>query len=60
MREDVFRFRIEAKERKMIEALAEKDGLSASDVLRLLVRRAYAKAIGDKLTRRVVTKRGKR
>lgn len=57
MRDGVFRFRIEAKERQMIMALAEKDGLSASDVLRLLVRRAYAKSFGDTLRK---PKRGKR
>lgn len=45
-REDVFRFRIGPNERLMIEALAKRDGLSASDVLRLLVRRAYSEAFG--------------
>ena len=60
MRDDVFRFKIAANERRMIEELAEKDGLSASAMLRLLVRRAYTKTFGDKLTQRAAPKRGKR
>lgn len=32
----------------MLQALAELDGLSVSDVVRLLVRRAYADRIGAK------------
>lgn len=60
MREDVFRFRVESSERRMIEALAAKDGVSASDVLRLLVRRAYAKAFGALPTQRAKPKRGSR
>lgn len=32
----------------MLRALAEKDGITASDVVRLFIRRAYADAYGDK------------
>lgn len=60
MRDDVFRFKIAADERQMIEALAERDGLSGSDVLRLLVRRAHAKAFGDSAERPRARRRGRK
>jgi len=40
--------RIADEERAMLAALAEKDGISASDVLRLFIRREYAIAFGAK------------
>lgn len=40
--------RIAEEERVMLAALAEKDGISASDVLRLFIRREYAVAFGSK------------
>lgn len=36
----------------MLQALAEEDGVSASDVLRIFVRRVYAERFGEKKTRR--------
>jgi DNA-binding GntR family transcriptional regulator len=41
------------EELAMLRALAERDGLSASDVLRLFIRRAYAEAFGDKKPPRI-------
>jgi hypothetical protein len=35
-------------ETALLQALAEADGLTISDVVRLLVRRAYADRFGDK------------
>ncbi len=40
--------RIAPEEIAMLEAVAEADGLSASDVVRTLIRRAYAERFGDK------------
>jgi hypothetical protein len=40
--------RIAPDELAMVEALADADGISASDVVRILVRRAYAERFGDK------------
>ena len=38
--------RIAASEREMLRELAERDGISSSDVVRLLIRRAHADAFG--------------
>ena len=35
-------------ERAMLSALAERDGITQSDVLRMFISRAYAEAFGDK------------
>ncbi len=40
--------RIAPDEMAMLNALADAEGLSASDVVRTLVRRAYAERFGDK------------
>lgn len=32
----------------MLQALADRDGIAVSDVLRIFIRRAYAEAFGDK------------
>jgi len=44
-REKRLSIRIDADERKMLEALAARDGLTVSDVVRLFARRAYAETI---------------
>jgi len=36
-----------AEERRMLERLAERQGVSASDVLRLWIRERYAEAFGS-------------
>lgn len=40
-------FRIGRSERKMLAALAERDGLSMSDWLRLTIRRSHSEAFGS-------------
>ncbi len=40
--------RVAPDEVAMVEALASADGISASDVVRILVRRAYAERFGDR------------
>ncbi len=40
-REIMFHCRMTDLEREMLEQLAEEDGLSSSDVVRLLIRRAH-------------------
>ena len=40
-RNEKFQLRVTAEERKMLEALAEKWGFSASDTVRQLIRRAF-------------------
>jgi uncharacterized protein (DUF1778 family) len=40
--------RIAPEEMAMLNALADAEGLSASDVVRTLVRRAYGERFGDK------------
>ncbi len=47
-RSEVFRARMSAEEVAMVAALAQASGVSGSDVLRLLVREAYASRFGDK------------
>ena len=41
-----------ATERDMLRAVAERDGITASDWVRLTIRRAYAEAFGDKPPKR--------
>jgi hypothetical protein len=43
-REKTWNVRVTEQENEMLQALAEHQGLSVSDVLRQLVRRAYAQA----------------
>lgn len=41
-----FEFRTTEEERRMLDELAERDGLARADVLRLLLRRAHREAFG--------------
>ncbi len=47
-RDRQFRIRIADHELAMLHALAEKEGVSAADFLRLYIRRAYAEVFGDR------------
>jgi hypothetical protein len=47
-RDLMFHVRMAAEERAMLEALAEGHGVSASDYIRIVVRRDYAERFGDK------------
>lgn len=47
-RDDVVTVRLTRDERRMITTLAEADGISLSDVVRMLVRRAHAERFGRK------------
>lgn len=40
--------RVSEDEREMLHALAEREGVSASDVVRIHIRRAHREAFGDK------------
>jgi uncharacterized protein (DUF1778 family) len=40
--------RVSEDERAMLQALAERDGITASDFVRLYIRRAYREAFGEK------------
>jgi hypothetical protein len=51
-RDTQFKARLSEDERTMLEALAEKAGLSASDIVRTLIRREYAREFGDSTPRR--------
>ncbi|APU89267.1 hypothetical protein Rctr16k_06 [Virus Rctr16k] len=46
-RSEKFQFRMTGEERRMLEALAEREGLSASDKLRQLIRKEHATAFGE-------------
>jgi len=46
-RDEKFQLRVTAEERQMLEALAERDGYSASDKVRQLIRKAYVDAFGE-------------
>lgn len=45
-RDEKFQLRLTGDERRMLEAIAERDGLSAADIVRQLVRREYAAGFG--------------
>jgi DNA-binding GntR family transcriptional regulator len=45
-RDQKFQLRLTDEERQMLEAIADRDGLSAADVVRQLVRREYAATLG--------------
>lgn len=47
-RTNAFQVRMGDDERAMVEALADDAGLSASDIVRLLIREAYRMKFGDK------------
>jgi hypothetical protein len=51
--------RIAAGEREMLRDLAEKEGLSSSDIVRLLIRREHAKAFGDRPAKRATARRSR-
>jgi hypothetical protein len=46
-----------ADERRMLEALAERDGFSASDKIRQLIRKDYAATFGEAPAKRPKPKR---
>jgi hypothetical protein len=45
-RDQLFQLRMTADEKQMLTALAERQGLTASDLVRQWVRREYAAALG--------------
>ena len=45
-RDQIFQLRMTAEEKKMLAALAEREGLTASDKVRQWVRREYSAAFG--------------
>lgn len=47
MHDVTFRLRMTRDERAMLEALAERSGLTASDIVRQLVRREHAAAFAE-------------
>lgn len=47
-RDERLNLRVGKSEVAMLDALAEVDGLTASDVIRVLIRRTYAERFGDK------------
>ena len=51
-RERSFRVRISDEELAMVHALADAEGLSASDIVRQLIRRHYIEKFGDKPPKR--------
>ena len=50
LRDQKFQLRLAEDERRMLEAIAERDGLSAADIVRQLVRREYAAGFGAERT----------
>jgi hypothetical protein len=48
-RDGKFQIRMSADERRMLEALAENEGLTASDKVRQLIRRDFAATFGQPL-----------
>ena len=46
-RDEKFQFRMTGDERRMLDAIAEREGLSPSDKLRQLIRRDYAATFGE-------------
>jgi uncharacterized protein (DUF1778 family) len=47
-RSERFTMRLAAAEKGMLDALAGREGLNASDFLRVTIRRLHAEAFGDK------------
>lgn len=56
-RERSIRVRVSDEEREMLHALAESDGVSASDYVRLSIRKDYAERFGGKPPKNKKTKR---
>lgn len=46
-RDAKFQLRVTADEKRMLEALAEREGLTASDKVRQLIRKDYAASFGE-------------
>lgn len=51
-RDEKFQFRINDEERRMLEAIAENDGLSASDKLRQMIRQQFWTTFGTEPPKR--------
>jgi hypothetical protein len=47
-RHETFQARMSPEENAMLAALAERDGLTASDIVRSLIRKEYRATFGDK------------
>jgi hypothetical protein len=56
VRTELFNLRMSVDEMAMLRALADSMGLSAADVVRQSVRRAYAEKFGDKPPKRTKRK----
>lgn len=50
-RDHVITVRMSREERDKLQALADDDGISVSDVVRMVVRRTHAERFGDKKTK---------
>ena len=46
-RDKSLRVRVSAEELDMVQALADAEGITASDIVRLYIRRAYAERFGE-------------
>ena len=51
-RDEKFQLRMSADERRMLEELADREGLSASDKIRQLIRREHAATFGEEPPKR--------
>jgi antitoxin component of RelBE/YafQ-DinJ toxin-antitoxin module len=51
-RTELLTIRVAPEEMRMIKALAEADGITASDVVRMFVRRLHAERFGSKPSRK--------
>jgi hypothetical protein len=58
-RDAIFQMRISPAERDMLQDLADRDGVSASDVVRLFIRREHAKAFGERPAKRAPARRSR-
>lgn len=56
-RENVFQIRISDEERRMLQVLADEDGLSSSDVIRQFIRREWLRRYGDSMVPKKPAKR---
>jgi hypothetical protein len=57
VRDQLFQLRVTADEKRMLEALAEREGLTASDKVRQLIRKDYAATFGEEPAKRPKPKR---
>lgn len=51
-RDEKFQFRMTSEERRMLDALAEQEGLTPSDKLRQLIRKDYSATFKDEPPKR--------